>query len=121
MIGCLKLRRSIPERPLTEHKAKGVAEALRRQDMFDEVNVEPREGRRALNFNWDSQSWKKSTKILLGIVTILAVPLHRIVCSHCVFNDAFPAAGRKTFEPELRQTWICFNWITRSRTVTLNN
>ena len=31
------------ERPLTEHKAKGVAEALRRQDMFDEVNVEPRE------------------------------------------------------------------------------
>ena len=32
-----------PERPLTEHKAKGVAEALRRQDMFDEVRVEPRE------------------------------------------------------------------------------
>jgi len=32
-----------PERPLTEHKAKGVAEALRRQDMFDEVNVEARE------------------------------------------------------------------------------
>ena len=32
-----------PERPLTEHKAKGVAEALRRQDMFDEINVEPRE------------------------------------------------------------------------------
>ena len=32
-----------PEHPLTEHKAKGVAEALRRQDMFDEVNVEPRE------------------------------------------------------------------------------
>ena len=30
-----------PDRPLTEHKAKGVAEALRRQDMFDEVNVEP--------------------------------------------------------------------------------
>ena len=29
--------------PLTEHKAKGVAEALRRQDMFDEVSVEPRE------------------------------------------------------------------------------
>jgi len=28
---------------LTEHKAKGVAEALRRQDMFDEVNVEARE------------------------------------------------------------------------------
>lgn len=32
-----------PDRPLTEHKAKGVAESLRRQDMFDEVNVEPRE------------------------------------------------------------------------------
>jgi hypothetical protein len=30
------------EHPLTEHKAKGVAEALRRQDMFDEVRVEPR-------------------------------------------------------------------------------
>ena len=32
-----------PDRPLTEHKAKGVAEALRRQDMFDEINVEPRD------------------------------------------------------------------------------
>lgn len=32
-----------PEHPLTEHKAKGVAEALRRYDMFDEINVEPRE------------------------------------------------------------------------------
>jgi hypothetical protein len=32
-----------PEHPLTEHKAKGVAEALRRQAMFDEVDVEPRE------------------------------------------------------------------------------
>lgn len=31
------------EHPLTEHKAKGVAEALRRQDMFDEVRVEPRD------------------------------------------------------------------------------
>jgi len=31
------------DRPLTEHKAKGVAEALRRQDMFDEINVEPRQ------------------------------------------------------------------------------
>ena len=33
-----------PDHPLTEHKAKGVAEALRRQDMFDEINVELREG-----------------------------------------------------------------------------
>ncbi len=32
-----------PDHPLTEHKAKGVAEALRRQDMFDEVKVEPLE------------------------------------------------------------------------------
>jgi hypothetical protein len=32
-----------PERPLTEHKAKGVADALRRQDMFDEINVEARD------------------------------------------------------------------------------
>ncbi|MGI8898152.1 MAG: hypothetical protein ACR2IB_07140 [Pyrinomonadaceae bacterium] len=31
-----------PEHPLTEHKAKGVGEALRRQDMFDEIKVEPR-------------------------------------------------------------------------------
>lgn len=31
------------EHPLTEHKAKGVAEALRRQDMFDQIDVEPRE------------------------------------------------------------------------------
>jgi hypothetical protein len=30
------------EHPLTEHKAKGVAEALRRQDMFEEIRVEPR-------------------------------------------------------------------------------
>lgn len=32
-----------PERPLTEHKAKGVAEVLRRQDMFDQINVQPRD------------------------------------------------------------------------------
>lgn len=30
------------EHPLTEHKAKGVAEAVLRQGMFDEVRVEPR-------------------------------------------------------------------------------
>jgi len=30
------------DHPLTEHKAKGVAEALRRQDMFDEIRTEPR-------------------------------------------------------------------------------
>jgi hypothetical protein len=32
-----------PEHPLTEHKARGVADALRRQDMFDEITVEPRQ------------------------------------------------------------------------------
>jgi hypothetical protein len=31
-----------PEHPLTEHKARGVAEALKRYDMFDEVRVEER-------------------------------------------------------------------------------
>ena len=29
-----------PEHPLTEHKARLIAEALRRQDMFDEISVE---------------------------------------------------------------------------------
>jgi hypothetical protein len=33
-----------PEHPLTEHKARLVAEALRRHDMFDEITVEPRGG-----------------------------------------------------------------------------
>jgi hypothetical protein len=31
-----------PEHPLTEHKARGIAEAIRRQGMFDEIGVEPR-------------------------------------------------------------------------------
>lgn len=31
-----------PERPLTQHKARLVAEALRRHDMFEEMSVEPR-------------------------------------------------------------------------------
>ena len=31
-----------PERPLTEHKARVVAEALRRHGMFEEITVEPR-------------------------------------------------------------------------------
>lgn len=30
------------EHPLTEHKAQAVAAALRRQDMFDEIRIEPR-------------------------------------------------------------------------------
>jgi hypothetical protein len=32
-----------PEHPLSEGKAKGVADALRRQDMFEEIKVEPRD------------------------------------------------------------------------------
>ena len=31
-----------PNHPLTEHTAKGVAEALRRHDMFDEIRTELR-------------------------------------------------------------------------------
>ncbi|HEX7318375.1 MAG TPA: hypothetical protein VF297_31000 [Pyrinomonadaceae bacterium] len=31
-----------PKHPLTERKAEGVADALKRQDMFDEISVEPR-------------------------------------------------------------------------------
>ena len=31
-----------PERPLTEQRARGVKDALLRQDMFDEISVEPR-------------------------------------------------------------------------------
>ena len=37
-----------PEHPLTEHKARGVSEALKRHDMFDEVSVEPR--------GWDEEA-----------------------------------------------------------------
>ena len=32
-----------PDHPLTEHKAKAVAEVLRRQDMFEEISVEARD------------------------------------------------------------------------------
>ena len=32
-----------PEHPLTEHKSKGVAEALKRHGMFDEIGVERRD------------------------------------------------------------------------------
>jgi hypothetical protein len=31
-----------PRHPLTERKAEGIADALKRQDMFDEIRVEPR-------------------------------------------------------------------------------
>jgi len=32
-----------PEHPLTEHKARGVAQALERYDMFEEIRVEARD------------------------------------------------------------------------------
>jgi hypothetical protein len=32
-----------PEHPITEHQARAVAQVLRRYDMFEEVNIEPRE------------------------------------------------------------------------------
>lgn len=30
-----------PDKPLTEQKARMIAEALRRQDMFDDIRIEP--------------------------------------------------------------------------------
>ncbi len=41
--GVFEIASADAEHPLTEHKAKGVADALRRQDMFDEINVKPRD------------------------------------------------------------------------------
>jgi hypothetical protein len=41
--GLFEVASTDPEHPLTEHKARGVAEALRRQAMFDEIRVEPRD------------------------------------------------------------------------------
>jgi len=40
--GVFEIASADPEHPLTEHKAKLAAAALRRHDMFDEVAVEPR-------------------------------------------------------------------------------
>jgi hypothetical protein len=40
--GVFEIASTDPDHPLTEHKAKGVADALRRQDMFDEITTEPR-------------------------------------------------------------------------------
>ena len=42
--GLFEIASTDPEHPLTEHKAKGVADALRRHDMFDIIEVEPRGG-----------------------------------------------------------------------------
>ncbi len=38
-----------PDHPLIEHKAKGVAETLRRPDMFDQIRTEPPPGEK---FSW---------------------------------------------------------------------
>ena len=40
--GLFEIASTDAEHPLTESKARGVAEALRRQDMFDDISVEPR-------------------------------------------------------------------------------
>jgi hypothetical protein len=40
--GVFEIASTDPERPLTEHKARQVAEALRRHAMFDGIAVEPR-------------------------------------------------------------------------------
>ena len=40
--GVFEIASTDPKHPLTEHKAKQVAEALRRHDMFEEIAVEPR-------------------------------------------------------------------------------
>lgn len=41
--GVFEIASTDAEHPLTEHKARGVAAALRRYDMFEEVSVEPRD------------------------------------------------------------------------------
>lgn len=40
--GVFEIASTDPEHPLTAHTAKCVADALRRQDMFDEIRPEPR-------------------------------------------------------------------------------
>lgn len=41
--GVFEIASADPEHPLTEFKARVIAEALRRHDMFDEIAVEPRD------------------------------------------------------------------------------
>ena len=40
--GVFEIASTDPEHPLTEHTAKCVADALRRQDMFEEISPDPR-------------------------------------------------------------------------------
>jgi hypothetical protein len=42
--GVFEIASTDPEHTLTERKARAIAEALRRHDMFDEISVEPRGG-----------------------------------------------------------------------------
>jgi hypothetical protein len=42
--GIFEIASCDPEHPLTERKARAIAEALRRHDMFDEIEVELRDG-----------------------------------------------------------------------------
>ena len=48
------------QHPLTELKAKGVAEALKRQDMFDEIEVKPRDEAEELIQNESSRESESS-------------------------------------------------------------
>ncbi|HEY0003790.1 MAG TPA: hypothetical protein VGB17_03180 [Pyrinomonadaceae bacterium] len=41
--GVFEVASTDPDHPLTEHKARGVAESLRQQNMFDEITVRLRE------------------------------------------------------------------------------
>ncbi len=41
--GVFEISSADPEHPLTERKARGVVEALKRYDMFEEINVEVRD------------------------------------------------------------------------------
>ena len=50
------------QHPLTELKAKGVAEALKRQDMFDEIEVKPRDEAEELIQNESSRESESSDK-----------------------------------------------------------
>src|SRR6185436_2841219 len=102
MIGCLKLRRSIPSGRSLNTKPKAWPKRY--------------VGRTCSMKSTSNRARTLSLELKLGFAELeevyqnpsgdrddLAVPVHRTICSHCVFNDAFPAAGRKTVEPELRQ------------------
>jgi hypothetical protein len=41
--GLFEIGSTDPHHPLTEHKAKSVAQAIRRHDMFEDIRIEPRD------------------------------------------------------------------------------